>query len=307
VADIVSPGSTASIAVVVVTHDSSAVLPGCLAALGGAAPRRGLEITVVDNGSADGSAALAASAPGVGRVVRLAVNRGFASGVNAGLREVRKPWLAAINPDVELPAGGLDRLADLLEARPRVALIGPRVRLSDGGWEASVGWFPTLARERAHAWLLDRIAGLPGRRRTFPSTTTAVDWVSGCAWLLRAEAFRATGPFDEDYFMYVEDVDYCHRLRDVGWEVLATPEVEVLHRRGQGSLDSALLPAEGGAALVRYFDKYRPQEGAALRRVLTQGWRLRRAFHALRARFGDRSAALLERRYGLALERLARA
>ncbi len=295
----------ALIAAVVVTHDSSPVLPGCLAALGAAAPRRGLEITVVDNASADGSATLAETAPGVGRVVRLALNRGFAAGVNAGLAGARQPWLAVVNPDVELPGGALDRLADVLEGHPRAALVGPRVRLPGGRVEASAGWFPTLARERVHAWLLDRLAGWPGRRREFPMATAPVDWVSGCAWLVRAEAFRLAGPLDEGYFMYVEDVDYCRRLWDGGWEVLATPEVEVLHRRGQGSRDTALQPADGGAALVRYFEKFRPDEAAALRRVLARGWRLRRAYHAARARLGYRPAAMLARRYGLALERLS--
>lgn len=298
-------GPPASIVAVVVTHESSAVLPRCFAALGAAAPRRGLEVTVVDNASADGSAALAAAAPGVGRVVRLAANLGFAAGVNAGLRDATQPWLAVINPDVELPEGALDRLADLLEGRPRAALIGPRVRLPGGGIEASVGWFPTLARERAHAWLLDRLAGRPGRRRAFPAATAPVDWVSGCAWLLRTAAFRAAGALDEDYFMYIEDVDYCRRLWNAGWEVLASPEVEVIHGRNEGSRDTALLPADGGAALVRYFEKFRPDEAAALRRVLARGWTLRCAFHGARARLGNRPAALLARRYHLALDRLA--
>ena len=295
------------IAAVVVTHQSAAVIAPCLRTLAGSAPRRRITITVVDNASSDDTVAQARRANAAARVIELGDNRGFAAALNVGLGQAAGEWMAIVNPDVELPAGSLDRLADTVEGHPRAALIGPRVRLPNGRLEPSVGWFPTLARERAHAWLLDRMVGLPGRRRPFPSATAPVDWVSGSVWLLRAEAFRATGPLDEGYFMYVEDVDYCRRLRDAGWEVLATPEVEVLHQRGLGSKDSALLPADGGVALVRYFDKHRAREGAALRRALTQGWRLRRAFHAVRARFGNRPAALLERRYRLALERLANA
>src|SRR5439155_5493628 len=118
------------------------------------------------------------------------------------------------------------------------------------------------ARERSHALMWDRCLGLDGRSAEFPDHTAPVEWASGCAWLLRGEAVRSVGSLDEAYFMYFEDVDYCRRLRDAGWEVLATPEARVIHALGQGSTGTPEVPADGGPALLHYFEKFHSAEEA---------------------------------------------
>jgi len=290
---------------VVVTHESAAVIEPCLAALAAAAPRRGLDIVVADNASSDGSADLAVARLGPDHVCRLPVNRGFAAGVNAACAGYEGPWIAVINPDVIAGPGTLDALADILDRHPRAGVAGPRVRDERGGWERTVGRFPTLARERAHALFLDRLAGAEGRHAPFPAHTAEVEWLSGCAWLLRAEAVRAVGPLDEGYFMYLEDVDYCRRLRAAGWSVVASPEIEVRHDRGRGSSVTGMLPADGGTALLRYFERFNPEvPPATLRVVLARGWRLRRALHRVLARLGNPRSTALAARYQTALDLL---
>jgi GT2 family glycosyltransferase len=292
---------------VVVTHESAAVIDPCLASLAAAAPRRGLEIVVADNASGDGSADLAAARIGADRVRRLPVNRGFAAGVNAACAGYEGPWIAVINPDVIAGPGALDALADMLERHPRAGVAGPRVRDERGAVERTVGRFPTLARERAHALFLDRLAGAEGRHAPFPARTAEVEWVSGCAWLLRADAARVVGPLDEGYFMYLEDVDYCRRLRAAGWSVLASPEIEVRHARGRGSSATGMLPADGGTALLRYFEKFHPEvPPAVVGEVLARGWRLRRLLHRALAGLGSRRSLLLATRYHAALGLLER-
>jgi len=294
------------VAAIVVTYESAAVIGRCLKTLRDAAPDRGVDIRVVDNASTDGSAALAESLLGVSQVICLGTNRGFAAGVNAGLAEVSAPWIAVVNPDAIVPRGGLDRLADALERHPRAGLAAPRVVGADGRPERSVGLFPTPGREWAHSWLLDHL-GWPGRWARLPGSITSVDWVSGCAWLLRAEAVRAVGPLDESYFMYCEDVDYCRRLHDAGWSVLAVPEVEWLHDVGTGSRETGLVAADGGKALLRYFAKFHPGiPEQRVRALLLRGWRLRRAWRKARVRFGDAGSAAVARRYEIAIEKLGR-
>lgn len=296
-----APGD-ARIAAVVVTFESAAVIESCLRDLLAGAPRRGLDVTVVDNASRDDGAARAAALLGAERVVRLPVNRGFAAGVNAVLRDFRGTHLAVVNPDVMMAPGTLDRLADALDAHPEAALMAPRVRGADGHFEPTVGVFPTLERERAHAQMLDRLLGRPARRAEFPARAARVDWASGCAWMLRGAAIHQTGALDEGYFMYFEDVDYCRRLRTAGWEVWATPDVEVVHARGGGSTRSAELPADGGRAMLRYFERHHPEvPRREVARVLAGGWRLRRTLHGVRAAFGDVRSAQLARRYARAL------
>ncbi len=293
------------ISAILVTFESSGVIGECLQSLARAAPRRGLDIRVVDNASSDDSAAIAAAAIGERNVLRLAENRGFAAGVNAGLAASPGRWIAILNPDTLIAEGALDRLVDVLEAHPRAGLAGPRVLDGTGHPELTVGRQPTLAREWAHAYGLDRLLGLEGRRTRFPDRLASVDWLSGCAWILRADAVRQVGPLDERYFMYYEDVDYCRRLRDRGWDVLAVPDVAVRHAIGRGSRLTRQLPVDGGAALLRYFEKFHPAaEHARARRVIERGWRLRRGFRRALARLGHRPSAALAQRFDLALRSL---
>lgn len=294
------------VAAVVVTYESAAVIERCIETLRDAAPDRGVDLRVVDNASTDGSAALAEALLGSSHVVRLPVNRGFAAGVNAGLVGVDAPWIAVVNPDAVVPRGGLDRLADVLKRHPRAGLVAPRVVGADGRPERSVGLFPTPAREWAHSWLLDHL-GWPGRWAKLPASITSVDWVSGCAWLLRAEAVRVVGPLDDGYFMYCEDVDYCRRLHDAGWNVLAMPEVEWVHDVGTGSRETGLVAADGGTALLRYFAKFHPGVPEQhVRTLLLRGWRLRRAWRKARVRLGDAGSSAVARRYEIAIETLGR-
>lgn len=290
---------------VVVSYLSAHVLDRCLASLEGAAPRRGTHIIVVDNASHDGSADIARQRLGAGQVICLQKNRGFAAGVNAVARDFRGRALALINPDVEMPPGSLDALADVLDAHPGAGLVAPRVVSNAGAVEHTVGYFPTLRRAWQQALGLHALPGIVGRVARFPSRTAPVDWVSGCAWLVRGDAMRAVGPLCEDYFMYWEDVDYCRLLHEGGWDVLATPDVCVVHTAGTGSAETEMLPADGGLGLSRYFARFHPDVSqSAVRRMMIASATLRRTGHAWRARGGNSRSAMLARRYALTLDLL---
>lgn len=297
-----TPGSQAGFVAVVVTYESADVIGDCLHALRGAAPRRGVEIRVVDNASRDDGAARAAAILGEACVRRLGANRGFAAGVNAGLIGADAPWLAIVNPDLRTAPGMLDALADFLERAPRAGLAGPRVDLPDGSREPTAGVFPTPGRERAHAWMADRWLGRRGRRRPQPEQPEAVDWVSGCAWVLKRAAWEQVGALDETFFMYFEDVDYCRRLGDAGWEVWCVPSAGAVHHRGTGSKQSGTVPADGGPAAVRYLAKHFPGPGQdRLAEILRTGWRIRVWLHSILSALGRRRSGALARRYREAL------
>lgn len=290
---------------VIVLHESGSVIDGSLAALADAAPRSVVNPIIVDNASTDAGPRIAESRLGAGSLIRSPRNLGFAGGVDLGLARCRHPWIALVNPDLRFAPGALDILADFLEAHPRVGLVGPLVRLAEGGREATAGVFPTAAREHAHAWFLDRWLGRAGRGAEQPDSASRVDWISGCAWLLRREALVQAGPLDDGFFMYVEDVDYGRRLQDSGWEVWVEPRAHAVHVRGTGSSASGLLPADGGRAMLRYFEKHATHaEQASARRALAAGWTIRRVLHMLRAWARRPGAERLERRYARALEDL---
>lgn len=293
----------AGIVAVVVTYESAGVLRECLESLHGAAPRRGLRVIVVDNASGDESAAVAGELLGDAAVVRRSANGGFAAGVNEVLAGFSGEYLAVINPDLVVPAGALDALADALDADPRIGLVGPRVVDPSGRAEDTTGWFPTLEREISHSWHLDRLLAREGRRRPLPAAGGPVEWLSGCAWLLRGSAIREIGPLDEEYFLYFEDVDYCRRLQDAGWKVVADTRVTVTHAGGQGSTRSATVAADlAGRPVLHFFAKFRPETPPArVLAALRAGWRIRLVYHACRGWLGDPRGAERAERYRLAL------
>lgn len=293
----------AGIVAVIVTYDSAGVIGRCLESLRAAAPKRGLRVIVVDNASGDGSAATAAALLGEDAVIRRTENGGFAAGVNAVLSGFAGEYLAVLNPDLVVPPGALDALADALDARPQAGLVAPRVVDPSGRPEDTTGWFPSLEREIAHSWYLDHLLGREGRRRALPENGGPVDWVSGCAWLLRGDAARAVGALDERYFLYFEDVDYCLRLHQAGWEVVAETRVTVIHAGGQGSTRSAEVAADlAGRPVLHFFAKFRPDTPPArVLAALRAGWRIRLVYHALRGWLGDPRGAERARRYQLAL------
>jgi GT2 family glycosyltransferase len=291
-----------TIAVVVVSFESGLVLERCLASLAAGASRRGFEVWVVDNASRDESVAIASRHVPADRLLRLPRNRGFAAGVNAALARIGGPWIAVLNPDTVVLPGALDRLVDLLEASPRAGLIAPRVVRPCGGHERSVGRFPTPRRERNHAMRLDWI-GAQGRTCRFPARTAPVDWASACAWLLRGDAVRDVGPLDEGFFMYFDDVDYCARLSAAGWQVMATPDAQVVHAGARGSRETPALPAEGGRAPLRYFAKHLSDaDRRRAQRWLLRGWRLRALAHGVWGSLGHEVSSLAAARFRLALD-----
>jgi GT2 family glycosyltransferase len=159
-------------------------------------------------------------------------NRGFARAANEGCRLSRGEWCMLLNPDVSVPPDFLDQVlavVDQLVAHdPRAGIVGFQLRNTDGTLQFSSGFFPTL---------FGSLAGLvlPRARRKYrelPLDRRArTSWVTGCCFLVRRECLQELGGFDEDFFLYYEDVDLCRRARAAGWSVWYEPTVQVVHHR----------------------------------------------------------------------------
>lgn len=246
---------TARIAAVVVTHDTCADALECLATLRDAGAD---EVVLVDCGSRDGTVAAVRQRFGWVRVLALD-NVGYGQGANAGVRHTTAPYVAVANADTRFPPGSLRTLADALDADPSIGAVGPAVCYPDGRRQASARRFPTLRQAAGHA-----LFGLWWPRNPWtrayrmldhdPEQPRDVDWLSGCALLLRRDAFEAVGGFDPRYFMYVEDVDLCYRLRRAGWRLRYLPTVRVVHRVGASTgRRRARMVVEHARSLHRFF------------------------------------------------------
>ncbi|HXF57853.1 MAG TPA: glycosyltransferase family 2 protein [Actinomycetota bacterium] len=273
-------GAPPDLAVVVVNYNSGAFLGRCLRSAFEAAGDARLEVVVVDNASTDGSLEAARGLPGV-RVVRNRTNRGFAAAANQGIQATSAPFVLLLNPDAQVLAGTLGGLLKVARDHPRAGAIGPLVRAPDGRVYPSARRVPSLGVGLVHAflgvfWPDNRFSRAYTMADWDRRSSRSVEWVSGCCMLLRREALDEVGLFDEGYFMYVEDVDLCTRLRLAGWDVLFTPELEVLHVQGVSTRGSKRMTLEHSRSIYRYFVKFGSPGWRAVLRPL--------AWVALRAR-----------------------
>lgn len=226
--------SAAPIAVAVVSWNTRELLDRCLRSLHADAGDGLADVWVVDNGSSDGSRELIEQQHPWARLISADENLGFGRAVNLVGRRCGAAWIAPANADVELHPGALRALLAAGEADPGAGALGPRLILPDGSTQPSVQPFPTLtnvALLHLHAHL---VSGAAARRLALPqhwdpAHEDRVDWVTGALMLVRRSAWDSVGGFDEDQWMYAEDLDLCWRLARAGWATRYVPAALVAH------------------------------------------------------------------------------
>lgn len=192
------------------------------------------DIVVVDNASHDGSAAAVAEHEPDVDLVALDVNTGFGGGVNRAVARTTAPLILVTTPDVIVEPGSTKALQADLDEHPDVGLVAPRVDTPDGTLYPNVRRFPNLRDAAGHAFLHFLWPTNPFSRRykmlEWDHRAAAdIDWVAGTHFLIRREAWDAVHGFDEQFFMFVEDVDLCWRLHQAGWRLRYEPASVVVH------------------------------------------------------------------------------
>jgi GT2 family glycosyltransferase len=215
------------LSVSIVNTQSRELLLACLDSLQGA----DAEIVVLDNASEDGSvAAVRERFPDV-RVIPQEFRAGFGANHNTVIRVTRGRYVYVLNEDTTASDWGFERLVEYLDAHPRVAAVGPRLVYPDGRRQDSAWRFPTPLVSALGLATLGKL----GVKQSQGDDPRPVDWVMGAAIVLRREALAEVGLFDEDFFLYSEEVDLQFRLRQAGWEVHYLPGVTVVHHESQFS------------------------------------------------------------------------
>jgi N-acetylglucosaminyl-diphospho-decaprenol L-rhamnosyltransferase len=221
--------------VVVVSYRSRELLRDCLAALYEHAPQAAMRVYVVDNASGDGSVEMVREEFPEAEGIAAGGNLGFGRATNLGIRAGSGDYVLALNPDARVTAGTLDCLVAVLDERPDVAAVGPRLELPGGAVDhAAARPFPTVLGTLGHFTGLARRGRVPASLalyRSVPAEAGSVDLVSGACMLLRRSALEEVGGFDERYWMYIEDIDLCYRLAQAGWKTWYEPSARVLHRK----------------------------------------------------------------------------
>lgn len=244
------------LSIVIVSYRCAELLADCLESLGDTLqPNVTFETLVIDNASGDETAATARAHPQAD-VTELDANVGFARANNMGIARARGAAVLVLNPDTLVPPGGLRRCLDELWSHPDVGVLTPRLESREGLLDRRCKrGFPTPWASFCYFTGLDR------RFSDSASTRYTAGWVdeyevgdvesvSGAFMLMPARALREVGGFDEQFFMYAEDLDLCLRFIALGWRVRYWPRVAVIHV-GAGSNVNGQRPAEANAAYFR--------------------------------------------------------
>ncbi len=264
--------STPELSVVIVSYRCAELLAECLDSLEANRADVDMQVMVVDNASGDDTAATA-RAYGWVEVDELGENVGFARANNLAMDRSRGQAVLVLNPDTVLPPGSLRACLDYLWAHPDIGVLTPKLVDREGRLDRRCHrGFPTLWSSFCYFTTLDRVLRGPRSRwytmgHVPDDQTLDVESVSGAFMLMPATAMRAVGGFDEQFFMYAEDIDLSLRFIEAGYRVVYWPGAEVVHV-GAGSNVAGQRPPAANAAYFRtmapFVRKHRPGLRGAL-------------------------------------------
>jgi N-acetylglucosaminyl-diphospho-decaprenol L-rhamnosyltransferase len=231
------------LAVIILNYRTPDLVVGCLDSL---RPEMdaGIRVIVVDNFSEDGSAdrieshITRAAYGDWASVLRSPANGGFAAGNNLGIRAISADAYVLLNSDTLVVPGALAGLRDALKNHPRAGMIGPSFEGSGGQSEQSCFRFPHPVSEflrAAGTGLITRALRRYDVPLPYSDSPLEPDWIGFACVVIRREVIDQVGLLDDSYFMYFEDVAYCHKVRAAGWTILYWPEPRVVHFMGASS------------------------------------------------------------------------
>ena len=260
-------------AVIVVSYNTRDLTLQAVASARKATDGLDARVIVADNGSADGTVgAVRAAYPEV-TVLENPDNPGYGAAINRAASAQRSTHLCAMNADVVLEPGSLQKLRRFLAMNRSCGLVGPALAYPDGKPQRSAKRFPTLGLALGEILALHALA--PDNRwvRRFYyedqdlTRDAEVDTVSGSVMMLRAEAFETVRGFDEEFRMYFEETDLCRRLRDGGHSVAFCPGARAVHRHGASTRQTSVRQVEYYVSYVRYFRKHHSRAAARILRA----------------------------------------
>lgn len=230
---------TVEISVVIVAWKAKPYLDLCLDSLYSHPPCRSMEVLVVDNASDDGTVEMVESQYPQVKLIKSPENLGFSRGNNVAIRQAQGRYIALVNPDIIVFPGCLDSLAEFMDENPRVGNVGPRILNLDHTLQSSCRRFPSLWNNFCATFgLASRFKNsklFAGEHMFYfaHDRTMPVDVIVGCFSFVRREAFEGVGLLDEGLFMYGDDVDWCRRAWNKGWQVVFYPGAASIHDKGK--------------------------------------------------------------------------
>jgi N-acetylglucosaminyl-diphospho-decaprenol L-rhamnosyltransferase len=264
------------LSVVIISRNTHDLLARCLESIFRFPPACTYDVWVVDNASSDGSAEMVRERFPQVCFIRNEQNVGFAAANNQGIRRSTGDHVLLLNSDTEVRANSLTGLICFAAAHLLAAIVGPTLLNPDGSFQAAWNDFPTAASVVLSTWgvwqVVTRNPYYPSRPPQRSLQATSCDWVGGACLLVRRAAIEQVGLLDEGFFMNSEEVDWCYRMWQSGWEVWYCPEVSVVHVGGaSASRRSAAQHLHACRGSIRFLAKHR---GSAAARLAAANYRL---------------------------------
>ena len=221
------------ISIVIVSYNTADLTLECIKSVDFACKDIDSEILVIDNASKDDSVKLLKKLKLENTslvIIKNSENLGFSKAVNIGIKKSTGQYTFLLNPDTKVNKGSIKKLLDFTKEQKNAGLIAPQLVLPDGTVQKSVMHFPTLKNAIKEFWMGEKNAYslyIPKGKKPIK-----VDYVVAAALLITPAARQKVGLFDESYFMYFEDFDYCKRVKQSGLDTYYLPLVKVIHHHG---------------------------------------------------------------------------
>lgn len=281
------------LSVVIVSYNTKDLLKDCLESVfsGTSLDSIRLEVFVVDNNSSDGSYDMVRNKFPQVRLIGSKANLGYAKANNEAIRQSSGRYVLLLNPDTIISPETFVTMIRFMDAHSNVGVAGCKVVRPDGTLDLA-------CRRSFHSPMVSvyRVLRLnklfPNSRRFGAYNLTylnenesyEVDSVAGSFMMIRRETFEQVGLLDENFFMYVEDVDFCYRAKQAGWRIYYYPETKIIHYKGESSQkQSSQMIREFNKSMRLFFNKYYiPQYGILRRCLVHLGLRCQLAVALLR-------------------------
>ncbi len=261
------------LSIIITHHLTPEMLKLCLDSIRSAIKEIDAEIFVLDSESEEETQEMVTSKYPEVQFVPLEKNVGYAKLVNAGLKKASGDYLFIMNADIILEPGSLKAMLAHMDSDQKIGILGPQLLNFNGKPQDSCFAFYRPMTIFYRRTFLGKLSfGKKDLARFVMSdydhqTIKEVDWLQGAALLVRRKAFDEVGTFDERFFMYFEDVDWCRRFWQKGWKVVYFPEVKMHHYHGRFSRKGAILGEIFNkyawihlASAGKYFYKWRQAE-----------------------------------------------
>ncbi|MCK5451650.1 MAG: glycosyltransferase family 2 protein [Candidatus Omnitrophica bacterium] len=253
------------ISIVIVNWNAEQYLERCLKSIADAVGDLVYEVIVLDNDSSDNSLKILKKFVPDVKIIESKENLGFGRGVNYASDRASGEFLVIMNPDIKIMKEAFKEIHSFFKSHPEAGIVGPKIINPDGSLQALGGGESPLSLWAAfnhYFFLAKKMGHIPFFRGIYVSGETQipleVGWVTGACFMIRNSLFKEIGMFDEDFFMYSEDVDLCYRVKKKGWKIFYIPDAEVVHYLGVSTFQVwDKIIAQQGNNTVRLFRKHR--------------------------------------------------